>query len=140
MKIIDVVLKVLEDPDNRRGRGHEIVRVPGLRRIQYTHKGRQRGETKRLRQNFIEVHTDQGLMGRCTTTMNVDQADIVRYHAVGRSPWEREGLFQRLLIMVMRIVNQYDVGAVQTQSCKTLIKRTADAIGAKVKYDFVVAH
>ncbi len=34
-------------------------------------------------------------MGRCTTTMNAHQVDIVRYHAVGRSPWEREALFQQ---------------------------------------------
>ena len=34
-------------------------------------------------------------MGRCTTTMDAHQVDIVRYHAVGRSPWEREALFQQ---------------------------------------------
>ena len=47
------------------------------------------------RQSFLEVHTDEGIVGRSDTSMTPYQADIVRYHAVGRSPWEREGLFQQ---------------------------------------------
>ena len=96
MKITDVKLKILEDPQQRAVSGHEIAQVAGLRRIQYTHRGRSGEPAERnVRQHFVEVHTDEGLMGRCTTTMNAHQVDIVRYHAVGRSPWEREALFQQ---------------------------------------------
>ncbi len=37
MKITDVKLLVLEDPEAKGSGGHSIVRVEGLRRIQYTH-------------------------------------------------------------------------------------------------------
>ena len=96
MKITDVKLKILEDPQHRAASGHEIAQVAGLRRIQYTHRGRSGASAEsNVRQHFVEVRTDEGLMGRCTTTMNAHQVDIVRYHAVGRSPWEREALFQQ---------------------------------------------
>jgi L-alanine-DL-glutamate epimerase-like enolase superfamily enzyme len=96
MKITDVKLLVLEDPQSKTSSGHAIAQVPGLRRIQYTHTGRKAaGPPQSAQQNFIEVHTDAGLIGRCTTTMNPYQADILRYHATGRSPWDREGLFQQ---------------------------------------------
>ena len=95
MKITDVKLKILEDPQHSAASGHEIAQVAGLRRIQYTHRGRSGATAERnVRQHFVEVYTDEGLMGRCTTTMNAHQVDIVRYHAVGCSPWEREALFQ----------------------------------------------
>ena len=97
MQITDVKLLVLEDPQNQISSGHAITQVPGLRRIQYTHTGRRGGGTKRpARQSFVEVHTDAGILGRCTTAMTPYQADIIRYHAVGRSPFEREGFFQQL--------------------------------------------
>ena len=95
MKITAVKLLVLEDPRRKGSVGHNIVRVEGLRRIQYTHKGRPDRELRPVRQSFLEVHTDEGIVGRSDTSMTPYQADIVRYHAVGRSPWEREGLFQQ---------------------------------------------
>lgn len=96
MKITDVKLLVLTDPTKKTGGGHQIVQVPGLRRIQYTHQSRgDDGPRQAARQAFVEVHTDEGLTGRCTTTMTPYQADIIRHHAVGRSPFEREGLFQQ---------------------------------------------
>ena len=98
MKITAIKLLVLEDSQAPPSSGHAIAQVAGLRRIQYTHTGRQEKQEKQekpIQQNVIEVHTDAGLIGRCTTTMNPYQADILRYHAVGRSPWEREGLFQQ---------------------------------------------
>ena len=95
MKITDVKLLVLEDPEAKGSGGHSIVRVEGLRRIQYTHQGRKGGGP--LRTSFLEVHTDEGIVARHDTTMNEYQAEIVRHHAVGRSPWEREALFQQLL-------------------------------------------
>ena len=55
MKITDVKLKILEDPQQRAMSGHEIAQVAGLRRIQYTHRGRQ-GEPAEhnIRQHFVE--------------------------------------------------------------------------------------
>ncbi len=95
MKITEVKLLVLEDPAGQPRLVREIAQVPGLRRIQYTHKSTPvEGERDPLRQNFIEVHTDEGIVGRCTTTMNADGAEIIRHHVVGRSPLERESLFQ----------------------------------------------
>ena len=96
MKITDVKMLVLEDPERKESGGHAIAQVEGLRRIQYTHKGR-KGEEKPVRRSFLEVHTDEGVVGRSDTSMTAYQADIVRYHAVGKSPWEREGLFQQFL-------------------------------------------
>ena len=95
MKITEVKLLVLEDPERKVGAGLAIKPVERLRRIQYTHTGRQGGAQKPLRQSFLEVHTDAGIVGRTDTTMTAYQADIIRYHAVGRDPWEREGMFQQ---------------------------------------------
>ena len=86
---------MLEDPSRKGRGGHSIAQVEGLRRIQYTHQGRPDPELRPARQSFLEVHTDEGIVGRSDTSMTPYQADIVRYHAVGRSPWEREGLFQQ---------------------------------------------
>ena len=95
MKITAVKLLVLEDPSRKGSVGHSIARVEGLRRIQYTHRGRPDQELRPVRQSFLEVHTDEGIVGRSDTSMTPYQADIVRYHSVGRSPWEREELFQQ---------------------------------------------
>ena len=95
MKITEVKLLVLEEPAGQPRQVREIARVPGLRRIQYTHTSTPvEGARDPLRQNFIEVHTDEGIVGRCTTTMGADGVGILRHHAVGRSPLEREALFQ----------------------------------------------
>ncbi|MEE3235403.1 MAG: enolase C-terminal domain-like protein [Candidatus Latescibacterota bacterium] len=94
MKITDVKLKILENPRIKVSTGHEIIPVSGLRRIQYTHRQRDPVDRVPSRQNFIEVYTDEGIMGRCTTTMTGHQVDIVRHHLVGRCPWDREALFQ----------------------------------------------
>ena len=95
MKITEVKLLVLEDPERKAGTGLAIKPVERLRRIQYTHTGRQGGAQKPLRQSFLEVHTDAGIVGRTDTTMTAYQADIIRYHAGGRDPWEREGMCQQ---------------------------------------------
>ena len=64
MKITDVQLTILEDPEGR-ARGHRLVEVPNLRRVQYTHRGRP--VEGPLRQAFVEVFTDEGISGRCDT-------------------------------------------------------------------------
>ncbi|MDP6702422.1 MAG: hypothetical protein QGH25_22395, partial [Candidatus Latescibacteria bacterium] len=95
MKITEVKLLVLEDPERKAGAGLAIKPVERLRRIQYTHTGRTSGGGGPVQQRFLEVHTDEGIVGRTDTTMTAYQADIIRYHAVGRDPWEREGMFQQ---------------------------------------------
>lgn len=93
MKITDVKLYVLENP-NQSGRTLEIVRIPHLQRNQFTHHSSPSDQPSQ--QNFIEVQTDEGLIGRCTTTMNPYQVDIIRRHAVGTDPMHREWLYQLL--------------------------------------------
>ena len=92
MKITDVKLFILEQPDGQ-ARAHRLVQVPNLHRIQYTHRGR---PTERpLRQAFVQVETDEGLIGRCDTrTITPAQVELLRYHAVGESPFARERLYQ----------------------------------------------
>ena len=69
-----IQLIILEDPDQKEA-GQNIVRVPGLFRTQYTHKGTQ--ISGHARQNFIKVIADEGIEGLCTTTMGHVQIDIL---------------------------------------------------------------
>jgi hypothetical protein len=59
MKITDVKLLVLEDLEAKGRGGHSIVRVGGLRRIQYTQQGSKGGGP--LRVSFLEMHADEGI-------------------------------------------------------------------------------
>jgi L-alanine-DL-glutamate epimerase-like enolase superfamily enzyme len=90
MKISAVRLFVLEIPD-RLGRVNLLEEVPGLLRIQYRHAGKSGGP---VRQHFIEVETDSGIIGRCTTNMGIPEAAILRNHVIGEDPLDRERLFQ----------------------------------------------
>lgn len=93
MKITAVKLYVLEDPAQK-GRGLQLVQVPNLRRIQYTHTA---APTEQLaRQHFIEVVTDEGVSGRCTTTMTPAQVELLRNQVLGEDPFHREHLYQKL--------------------------------------------
>jgi L-alanine-DL-glutamate epimerase-like enolase superfamily enzyme len=94
MKIATVRLYVLEAPEERTGVDLHLVQVPNLRRLQYTHQRRPNGQP--LRQNFIEVITDEGLTGRCTTFMLPHQIDLLRRQVLGQDVRERERLFQML--------------------------------------------
>ncbi|MFC1526978.1 enolase C-terminal domain-like protein [Candidatus Latescibacterota bacterium] len=94
MKISEVKLQVLENPDGR-GRRLGLEEVPGLRRIQYRHRGIP-GEAGPARQSFLEVMTDEGIVGRCTTGMNPGQAAMLRDQVHGEDPLKREGLWQLL--------------------------------------------
>ena len=94
MKITEVKLYILEHP-TRKASMHQIVEVPNLlHRTQYTHKGLRTDQP--LRQSFIEVRTDEGLWGRVNTSLNPYQASLIRHHAVGKDPFDREALFQLL--------------------------------------------
>jgi L-alanine-DL-glutamate epimerase-like enolase superfamily enzyme len=93
MKITAVRLYILEHPQQQ-ARALKLVRVPELRRIQYTHAGAP--AEGRARQHFIEVVTDEGISGRCTTSMSPSQVEILRRQVLGENPLHREGLFQML--------------------------------------------
>ena len=93
MKITAVKLYILEHPE-RKGSGHKLVQVPNLRRIQYIHKGLPSDQP--AQQNFIQVETDAGITGRCTTTMSPAQAAILRAQVLGEDALDREKLYQML--------------------------------------------
>jgi len=91
MKITEVKLYILENSE-RQQRNHRLVQVPNLLRIQYTHTGVL--TDRPARQAFIEVVTDEGITGRCTTTMTPVQVEILRQHGLGEDPLYRERLYQ----------------------------------------------
>jgi L-alanine-DL-glutamate epimerase-like enolase superfamily enzyme len=93
MKITEVKLYILEHPEHKRS-AHQLVQVPNLHRIQYTHQGRSTGQL--ARQAFIEVLTDEGISGRCSTSITPAQGEILRHHGVGENPFHRERLYQML--------------------------------------------
>ncbi|HRW08734.1 MAG TPA: enolase C-terminal domain-like protein [Caldilineaceae bacterium] len=94
MKITAVRLYVLEAPADQRAGALKLIQVPNLRRIQYTHTRATLDQP--LRQNFIEVETDEGIRGRCTTTMLPQQIEILRNQVLGEHVEQRERLFQLL--------------------------------------------
>ena len=91
MKITDVSLAILELPDATAS-GHELIQVPGLTRVQYTH--RTRSGQQRATQAFLEVRTSTDLWSRCDCSLSPDQVDILRHHVLGANPFHREHLFQ----------------------------------------------
>jgi L-alanine-DL-glutamate epimerase-like enolase superfamily enzyme len=93
MKIKEVKLYILEDP-KRKANTYKLVQVPGLLRTQYTHKSQPTDQP--VRQNFIEVITDSGIVGRCTTAMLPGQIEILRNQVIGEDPLQRERLYQKL--------------------------------------------
>jgi L-alanine-DL-glutamate epimerase-like enolase superfamily enzyme len=93
MKITTVKLYVLENRAQKRN-GLQLVQVPNLLRLQYTHQWFPTDQP--TQQHFIEVETDTGLSGRCTTTMTPAQVEILRNQVVGEDPLHRELLYQKL--------------------------------------------
>ena len=94
MKISEVRLYVLEAPEGQGGSALKLIQVPNLARIQYTHT--RIGASQPLRQHFLEVVTDAGISGRCTTTMLPHQVEILRNQVLGEDVYRREHLFQLL--------------------------------------------
>jgi len=94
MKITAVRLFVLEAPEEKTGMSLKLAQVPNLRRIQYKQTRVPNGRP--LRQNFIEVETDDGRVGRCTTFMLPHQAEILRTQVLGEEVTSRERLYQML--------------------------------------------
>ena len=95
MKITAVELHILEDPRQPQGT-FKLREVPNLRRVQYTHGSKSIPTDRTLRQHFLKVKTDEGIVGVCTTTMTPDQVDIMRNQVMGEAPLHRERLFQML--------------------------------------------
>jgi L-alanine-DL-glutamate epimerase-like enolase superfamily enzyme len=93
MKITDVKLYVLEAP-GQKANGLKLVQVPNLHRIQYTHQWMP--SSNPVRQTFIEVFTDEGVTGRCTTGMTAGQVEVLRNQVIGADPFHREALYQKL--------------------------------------------
>lgn len=94
MKISAIQLYVLEAADQRRRSALKLNQVANLRRIQYTHTGIPSDQP--LRQNFIEVVTDTGISGRCTTAMLPHQVEILRNQVLGEDVRRRERIYQML--------------------------------------------
>jgi L-alanine-DL-glutamate epimerase-like enolase superfamily enzyme len=93
MKITDVKLYVLEQP-GQKANGLKLVQVPNLLRIQYTHQWSP--SNRPAQQGFIEVFTDQGVNGGCTTGMTPVQLEVLRNQVIGADPFHREHLYQKL--------------------------------------------
>ncbi len=94
MKITAVRLYVLEAPEIKSGMSLKLAQVPNLHRIQY--KQTRIPNDRPLRQSFIDVETDDGLVGRCTTFMMPHQVEILRTQVLGEDPLHRERLYQML--------------------------------------------
>ncbi|MBN61874.1 MAG: hypothetical protein CME20_11010 [Gemmatimonadetes bacterium] len=95
MKISKIKLYVLEDPEQPQGY-FKLAQVPGVRRTQFTHGSKSLPGDRKLRQSFLEVITDEGVAGLCTTTMTPDQVEILRHQVLGEDPLQREKLYQLL--------------------------------------------
>jgi L-alanine-DL-glutamate epimerase-like enolase superfamily enzyme len=93
MKITDVKLYILENPEQK-SRALKLVPVPNLHRIQYTHTSLP--AERPAQQAFIEVITDEGITGRCTTNMTPGQVEILRHQVLGEDALHREHLYQKL--------------------------------------------
>ncbi len=95
MKITDIKLIILEDPNRYQGY-FKLREVPNLRRIQYTHGSVRQTDERPIRQAFLKVLTDEGVDGLCTTVMTPDQVGTLRHQVVGEDPLQRERLYQML--------------------------------------------
>jgi L-alanine-DL-glutamate epimerase-like enolase superfamily enzyme len=94
MKIAAIRICILEAPQPHSSTPLKLIQVPNLMRTQYTHT--RAGADQPLRQNFIEVVTDDGIVGRCTTTMQPHQVQILRNQVLGEDVRQRERIYQML--------------------------------------------
>lgn len=94
MKISALNLIILEDPDTQT-QSLKLVEVPNLRRLQYTHVGGNH-VTGKVQQKFLNVITDDGVEGICTTTMSVESFQVLKQQVIGEDPFKREYLYQKL--------------------------------------------
>ena len=94
MKITAVRLFVLEAPEQPAGNTLKLAPVPNLLRLQFKQTRVPNGQP--LRQNFLQVETDDGRVARCTTMMPPPQVEILRTQVLGEDVSRREYLFQLL--------------------------------------------
>ena len=97
MEITDVKLLTLELPEEVPARDFNLVQVPNLRRIQYTHK--RTGRMQKERTQFLKVTTDEGIESIVTTDTRIgppERVQVLRNLVVGESVFEREALWQKL--------------------------------------------
>ena len=94
MKITSCKLLVLQQPEGQ-GAVPGLAQVANLRRIQWRGGGSRRND-RPPRQHFIEVQTDEGIWGRCTTDMPTAYAESLSYQVAGENPLKRELLYQML--------------------------------------------
>ena len=98
MKITDIKLLTLELDEEQPVSQWKLVRVPNLRRIQYTHAHGQPLGSQKMRSNFLKVFTDEGIESIMTTEIALSpaQISILRNQVVGESVFHREELWQKL--------------------------------------------
>ena len=99
MKITTIVLQIVEIP-GRSARTLELVQVPTVRRIQYTHRSMPSGGP--LREMILRVQTDEGLEGICNLEGGLfsggveGMLELLRVNALGMDPFDREAIWQKL--------------------------------------------
>ena len=91
MKIADIKLAVLELPEP--SRRWDLVPIPDLRRVQYTHRGLPGGAP--LHQSFLRVLTDDGVEG-IATGGTPEMVELLKPLVLGEDPLARERLYQKL--------------------------------------------
>ena len=98
MKITDVQLLVLELETEQPAGEWQLVQVPNLNRIQYTHHRRRLEGSSRERASFLKVSTDEGLESIMTTDSGIgpQQIPLLRQQVVGESVFHREAVWQKL--------------------------------------------
>ncbi len=99
MKITTIALHVLELPDST-ARTLQLLQVPTVRRIQYTHRSvPSAGPAREL---ILRVQTDEGLEGLCNVEAGLCSAgveqmmELLRANVLGADPFDREALWQKL--------------------------------------------
>ena len=97
MKIASISIQVLEIPEQRR-RIHELVQVPSVRRIQYTHRSKIADSLAQIM--IMRVMTDEGVEGLCTIEGSIGDAtqvvELLRANVLGEDVSMREHIFQKL--------------------------------------------
>ncbi len=98
MKITDIKLLTLELDDEHPVSEWKLVRIPNLRRIQYTHGRAELKGTEKTRATFLKVITDEGIESIASTEIAVTpaQLSIIKNQVIGESPFDREAIWQKL--------------------------------------------
>jgi L-alanine-DL-glutamate epimerase-like enolase superfamily enzyme len=99
VKISAIKLHVVEVP-GRSERILELVQVPTVRRIQYTHRSRPKDGP--FHELILRVQTDDGVEGLCNVETDLysngmeHMLALLRTQVLGQDPFDREGIWQKL--------------------------------------------